>query len=196
MTNAIPHIILKSLAQDIKIGTSIMSNSNEVLVTIKIGRGGRFYNGGHKSIIDSGKSITDYIDDLFYDEKKNILHDGPGNELDFEFNSNGTGYINIDNQYNTIVVCLLSEIEPEKYYLIADSGEWNTVELLQLLGIKNAEILDKFNLLQTACNDGLYELEDHFIQEVSEKNYDESNYGFDDYEECELNGKYYVKENK
>jgi len=173
-----------------------MSNSNEVLVTIKIGRGGRFYNGGHKSIIDSGKSITDYIDDLFYDEKKNILHDGPGNELDFEFNSNGTGYINIDNQYNTIAVCLLSDLEPEKYYLIADSGEWNTVELLQLLGIKNAEILDKFNLLQTACNDGLYELEDHFIQEVSEKNYDESNYGFDDYEEIDLNGKYYVKENK
>ena len=172
-----------------------MSNSNEVLITIKTGRGGRFYNGGHRSIIDSGKSITDYIDNLFFDEKKQTLHDD-GGELDFEFNSNGTGYIDIDGQYNTIVVCLLSDLEPEKYYLLAESQEWNRVELLELLGIQNASVLDEFNLLEKACKDGLYKLDDHFIKEVSQKTYDESDYGFESYEECELNGKYYVKENK
>ena len=57
-------------------------------------------------------------------------------------------------------------------------------------------VLDKFNLLEKACKDGLYKLEDHFIKEVSQETYDESDYGFEDYEECELNGKYYVKENK
>ena len=173
-----------------------MSNSNEVLVTIKVGRGGRFYNGGHRSIIDSGKSITDYLDDLYFDEKKNILHDGPGNKLDFEFNSNGTGYIDIDGEYNKVIVCLLSEIKPEKYYLLAESQEWNRVELLELLGVKNAHILEEFNLLEKACKDELYELEDHFITEVSQETYNESNYGYDDYDDRELNGKYYVKENK
>ena len=171
-------------------------NGKEVLVTIKTARGGRFYNGGHKSIIDSGKSITDYIGDLCFDEKKQTLHNGAGNELEFEFNSNGTGYINIDNEYDTIVVCLLSELHKDKYYLIAESQEWNKVELLELLGIKNAKILDRFNLLQTACKNDLYELKDHLIQEVSKETYSDSIYSFDDFEDIELNGKYYVKENQ
>ena len=172
-----------------------MKKSDDLLITINVGRGGRFYNGGHKSLIDSGKSIKDYIDDhLFFDEEKNILYDGAENKLDFEFNENGTGYINIDNQYNTVIVSLLSDLNPEEYYLIGDSDVWNAVELLELVGVKNAKILEKFNLLSKACNDQLFDLEDYFIQEVSKETWEESNYGFEDYEDHQIGDQYYVRE--
>ncbi|MFO0414893.1 MAG: hypothetical protein ACK52I_22195 [Pseudomonadota bacterium] len=37
----------------------------ETLVTFHIGRGGRFYNQGHKSYIDQDKTISSYTGDLF-----------------------------------------------------------------------------------------------------------------------------------
>jgi hypothetical protein len=65
------------------------------------GRGGRFFNPGHVSFvgferIDEGNTF----EDLFLSDDEKICRDASGNELDFEINSDGTGYVNEDYDYN------------------------------------------------------------------------------------------------
>ena len=133
-----------------------MSNT---LVTFHIGRGGRFYNSGHKTFQDSGKSIMDYIysnDCQFYihDEDENgveipsneqTLIDAHGNELmDAEdlktARETGCGTLNIDNDYDTTYTCFLKDVDDDEFYLLpADLKK----EYLFAINELNSEKLDK-----------------------------------------------------
>jgi hypothetical protein len=174
-----------------------MNKANEILITVKTGRGGQFYNAGHKSIIAINKPIKEYsYESLFFDEEKNTLTDECGSDVDFEFNEDGTGYISEDGEYDTVTVCLLSDFTEDNYPMILATNVFNNrAETLELLGVKNAAIFEAFNLLESVIEQSLsFELADHFITQISEDDYKNSNYTFEDYEEKELNGSFYVME--
>lgn len=92
----------------------------ETIVRFKIGRGGQFFNGGHKSYVGDGMTMQDYIansNDLFIISGK--LVDGSGNELlDEEDAVKDTGTISIDGEYDTIIFKSLEDIDDDELSLI------------------------------------------------------------------------------
>lgn len=66
-----------------------------------IGRGGRFFNPGFMIFIGFEKleeGDKNFID--FYPDENGGWKEDNGNELDYMVNEDGTGYINIDNDYD------------------------------------------------------------------------------------------------
>lgn len=69
------------------------------------GRGGRFFNPGYLTFESFDECIQDdntIADSCFVEEETGRLLSASGNELDYQFNEDGTGYINYDNNYDTI----------------------------------------------------------------------------------------------
>jgi hypothetical protein len=111
----------------------------ETIVAFHIGRGGRFYNGGHLTFLGEGK-ISDYTEDCWPPVKidENSDSDLPepiddnspeaewtdcnGNSVGLtnaEYQS-GIGRIDIDGEYNTTYTMRLGDIEE-------DSKEWDAI---------------------------------------------------------------------
>lgn len=70
-------------------------------------RGGRYFNSGHIDFvgfetIEEGVTFEDH----FYYEEKEKWYEANGNELDYEINEDGTGYVNVDHDYDT-TTCVL-----------------------------------------------------------------------------------------
>lgn len=111
----------------------------ETIVAFHIGRGGRFYNGGHLTFLGEGK-ISDYTEDCFVPVKIDENSDSELPELiddnspeaewtDCNGNSvgltnaeyqSGIGRIDIDGEYNTTYTMRLGDIEE-------DSKEWDAI---------------------------------------------------------------------
>lgn len=104
--------------------------------TFKIGRGGRFYNAGHKKLIGYNESLQDYFQDVFLidgadddeDEKlpeeEWLLLDANGNTLlkGYEIMSR-TGTLDFDGDYDTIIVRSIEELREDEKSIVLDSYE-------------------------------------------------------------------------
>lgn len=78
-----------------------MKNNVRVL-KFHTGRGGKFFNSGYVRFIDFDRIENSHNwDNYFFCDEKNTWYDGNGNELDYQINGDGTGYINDDNEYDT-----------------------------------------------------------------------------------------------
>jgi hypothetical protein len=106
----------------------------ETIVAFHIGRGGRFYNGGHLTFLGEGK-ISDYTEDCWapktVDDNEELIDDNSpeaewtdcnGNSVGLtnaEYQS-GIGRIDMDGEYNTTYTMRLGDIEE-------DSKEWDAI---------------------------------------------------------------------
>ena len=104
--------------------------------TFKIGRGGRFYNAGHKKLIGYNEILQDYFQDVFLidgadddeDEKlpeeEWLLLDANGNTLlkGYEIMSR-TGTLDFDGDYDTIIVRSIEELREDEKSIVLDSYE-------------------------------------------------------------------------
>jgi len=104
-----------------------------ITVAFHIGRGGRFYNSGHKEFLgemDISKLINIYDDSrpMFYhdrDEKGKFCHpyyaDQNGNHLiDVKDVESGVGELNFDNDYDTFIVKHIEDCTEYEIDLIRD----------------------------------------------------------------------------
>jgi len=57
---------------------------------------------------------------------KKVYQDGSGNPVGLDFDNDGTGSINIDNDYNTTTVVRLSECDEADFRMILDSTNWKS----------------------------------------------------------------------
>lgn len=104
--------------------------------TFKIGRGGRFYNAGHKKLIGYNESLQDYFQDVFLIDGANddedeklpeeewLLLDANGNTLlkGYEIMSR-TGTLDFDGGYDTIIVRSIEELREDEKSIVLDSYE-------------------------------------------------------------------------
>lgn len=97
-------------------------------------RGGRFYNQGHVDFVGFGNIEDDTdLEKMFYNEEDNTWYEANGNPLDYQFNEDGTGYINIDNEYDT-TTCVKADSLNEKQLnaiLRRDQSTWLNEEELR-----------------------------------------------------------------
>jgi hypothetical protein len=185
-------------------------------VTFQIGRGGRFHNGGHKSLIGIDTPISNYFNDLFPHEKGDYpddelgLYDGAGNKImDYEeyikANETGIGYLDIDGEYDTVYVKNAEDLDENEFKIIlADSyGKRQIKEILtEFVGDTYSEeisktairIADYFNDYENliewlfAYSKGC----EKFLQEYDE--YDEEPDIDDSDKFCKVGNKFYVKQ--
>lgn len=126
------------------------------LVTFHIGRGGRFHNSGHRTVIGYGRTLQDYIKEYNLNDidenneelpiEEHTLTDGVGNILmQGEEIYQETGCIDVDGDYDTTIVrymkdCTDSELQTIwKDYLADDviyHNEKAQDEICTLLGYK------------------------------------------------------------
>jgi hypothetical protein len=112
------------------------------------GRGGRFYNSGNVEFVDFETiDESNNFDEFFLqtDENDNpILEDGEeiyftscGNRLDFKNYGDGTGYINIDNEYNSYNFVFENELSDKQIHALVKCKEnekhWNIKEIERIL---------------------------------------------------------------
>ena len=102
------------------------------------GRGGQFFNSGYVMFVGFETIEEDYIlHNMFFDEKTEKWFEPDGNELDYEFNGDGTGYINIDNEYDTTRCVFEDDLNAKQKTAIARDRDTNvklySEELLSIL---------------------------------------------------------------
>ena len=83
------------------------------------GRGGRYYNQGHVTFIkfeeiEEGNNFDKY----FFDEDEDLYRDGSNNELDYQINEDGTGYINDDGEYDSTHFVLEEDLNEKQIYAL------------------------------------------------------------------------------
>ena len=115
-----------------------MKTQNEknsgIIVAFQIGRGGRFYNPGHRTFIGE-KEIGEFTNDLFLMDGANEYTDCNGNTvgLTVDEEKTGIGRINIDNEYDTTYTCLIEDCDEKEIEIIKESNEYKSHELLDYL---------------------------------------------------------------
>jgi len=120
----------------------IMKTQTEkkVIVAFHIGRGGQFYNAGHKTYIGE-KNLNDLIklNDLYYydnedrEEGEKVeegWYDAVGNfKLTKEEGEQETGIIDLDGEFDTDIVRYLEDCTESELKLIAESNESKSYQL-------------------------------------------------------------------
>lgn len=111
-----------------------------IIVAFSIGRGGRFYNGGHITYIGE-KNFQDLIyirsNDLFERNRdeygkfcKPYLADASGNVVsDDDYKNSLVGTLNFDNEYDTMTAMYIEDCGDETLEIIAKSYEYKSPEL-------------------------------------------------------------------
>ena len=67
---------------------------------------------------------------LFFSEELNIYLNESGDEQDMEINNdNGTGYINFDNDYDTVRAKMLVDCDEDELEMINTSGDYLPIEV-------------------------------------------------------------------
>jgi hypothetical protein len=112
----------------------------KVIVAFHIGRGGQFYNAGHKTYIGE-KNLNDLIklNDLYYydnedrEEGEKVeegWYDAVGNfKLTKEEGEQETGIIDLDGEFDTDIVRYLEDCTESELKLIAESNESKSYQL-------------------------------------------------------------------
>ena len=147
----------------------VYEDTLNTLVAFHTSRGGRFYNGGHKTFIGQDKPINDFTSDLFeefenYKEVANAIGERENlanllqlayednqqaidrlaslglnlgkkiyvtcgrHEVGLEVDNDGTGYIDIDGDYDTTHVCRLEDCSDDEVEIIINqcgSNDYN-----------------------------------------------------------------------
>lgn len=146
----------------------------KTIVYFHIGRGGQFYNSGHRTF-NGTMNIGDVLvkadnsgqHSFFRDRDENgrfckpFYTDSNGNYLISEADvKSGVGQLNWDNEYDTDICTLLSECGESDLRLIHESGEWNKEAVIQ-------EYFDNFTSIkvdwQRFSGDYLGLIDDYFL---------------------------------
>ena len=115
--------------------TTVFEEAQNIKVRFHIGRGGRFHNAGHKTYVGTVNDLSDCFGDSFLiseDENGKTLpdsewrlEDGGGNvilsgrdEIESE-----TGILDWDGEYDTDIVCYLTDCDERECQLIFDAAE-------------------------------------------------------------------------
>ena len=100
------------------------------------GRGGRFYSQGHVTFTEFEKiqgSVA--FAELFLNG--DILTDDSGNELDYEINRDGTGYVSCDGDYDTDTWVNENNLTPNQINALVDcwkhESHWDQEEIHRIL---------------------------------------------------------------
>ena len=104
--------------------------------TFKIGRGGRFYNAGHKKLIGYNESLQDYFHDVILidgtdDESEEELPEEEWKLLDLNGNTllegheimSKTGVLDFDGEYDTIIVRSIENLLDDEKAIVAEAYE-------------------------------------------------------------------------
>ena len=65
-------------------------------------RGGRFHNSGHVIFVGFETIIQGTTLDFLFIDENDVYFEANGNKADIEINDDGTGYLDIDGDYDTI----------------------------------------------------------------------------------------------
>ena len=115
--------------------TTILEKARNLKVRFHIGRGGRFYNAGHKTYVGTVNNLSDCFGDSFIiseDENGKPLPDSEWQLVDGGSNvilsgrdeiESETGILDWDGEYDTDIVRHLSECDDDEYQLILDAAE-------------------------------------------------------------------------
>ena len=113
-----------------------VEEAQNIKVRFHIGRGGHFHNAGHKTYVGTVDSLADCFGEstIIISEDENgkplpdsewQLIDGGGNvilsgrdEIESE-----TGVLDWDGEYDTDIVCHISECDDDEYQMILDAAE-------------------------------------------------------------------------
>lgn len=119
------------------------TENNKIIVAFHIGRGGRYYNSGHKSYIGekSFKEIISenqnhiYIKDRDVNGKyiKPIITNESGNEISDNNINDETGTLNFDEDYDTTISKYIEECTETEIQLIEESKIYKSEELKEYL---------------------------------------------------------------
>ena len=94
----------------------VLEENQDLIVAFHIGRGGRFHNSGHTSYIGE-KNINDFTSDFFLNRDETFYIDCNGKEI-LAVDNDGTGKVNIDNDYDTTYACKVSDLSEEEINII------------------------------------------------------------------------------
>lgn len=102
---------------------------NEIEISNKIGDRENLKDLFYKALEDKGDALyrIEQLTGLHFG--KEIYTDGSGNYVGLDFENDGTGIINIDNEYNTTVVMRLSECSLSELKLIYHSSNYKSSDV-------------------------------------------------------------------
>ena len=119
------------------------TENKKIIVTFHIGRGGRFYNSGHKTYKGekSFKEIISENENHIYiknrDENgkyiKPIITDESGNEISDNNINDETGTLNFDGDYDTTITKYIEECTETEIQIIEESNLYKSEELKEYL---------------------------------------------------------------
>ena len=114
--------------------TTVFEEAQNIKVRFHIGRGGRFYNAGHKTYVGTVNGLSDCFGEstmlISEDENGKPLPDSEWQLVDGGVILSGrdeieseTGILDWDGEYDTDIVRKLSECDDDEYQLILDTEE-------------------------------------------------------------------------
>lgn len=130
-----------------------MITERKTIVAFHIGRGGRYYNAGHRTFLGE-KKIGDFIYDLFLnededDENYEQFYDSSGNYVGLTKSEVelGIGNINIDNAYDTTYTRYIEDCSDEEIEIICRNDDYKSIEIVEYLKYVTNYRFDKFGCI-------------------------------------------------
>ena len=115
--------------------TTVFEEAQNIKVRFHIGRGGRFHNAGHKTYVGTVNDLSDCFGDSFLiseDENGKTLPDSEWRLMDGGGNvilsgrdeiESETSILDWDGEYDTDIVCYLTDCDERECQLIFDAAE-------------------------------------------------------------------------
>jgi hypothetical protein len=117
--------------------------ANKIIVAFHVGRGGRFYNPGHKTFIgernfqDLLEMHSEYIyfrnRDSYGRFQKTEIVDGSGSVVSEDNPKGLIGQLNFDGDYDTVYCRYIEDCTDEELRIIAKSNRHKSQELVDAL---------------------------------------------------------------
>ncbi len=122
------------------------TKENKIIVAFHIGRGGRFYNAGHKTFLGelNFRDLQELnADNIFYrdrDERgrfmKTEIYDGAGSFVSDDDPKGLIGRLDFDGDYDTDYCKYIEDCTDEELQIIAKSIDFKSFELKEYLKVK------------------------------------------------------------